>query len=734
MEKRRNTLDRFQRLGFGRRSASNPPDGKTTETTKKDVKKPSDKTERLKELTEMLKGSRAPPPIPPPRRPRQHIFEKQDSIEIASTSQSNNNINYENETPLETTKSTVDDISDNLGKPPEIPTPKRDSCTNSIFDIPSACKNKLLRSLRPNTSASDLEHFILQRNSLEDSIKTPPIAPNEDDFFTNVPRAESRTIVGSYTQKSIPFRSASFSQVDYTSGKYIRSALGALKSTFLKDRTTTVVDHANLTLPRKKSRSRSTSPNPIVDHKMKEEEEEQQSLEKTDIQIIDTMNEHEEEVILEEKEIRPDNRDYDDDNENSEIQFIDRTQSSCSVDTIHEEDDLHLAEVKIASEMTLETLTEEEIPIDSMKNEDSFLQTATTCLIPVPVYECVNQDDHPWINVTDNETSPKQIEAMGISLDMMKEIKECEIGPDIIDDLCGSSHDLNSVKVIEQIFGTSEIVKVSDSSQVPESVESLDHEDDAPTTPTSEFVEVRKRHSNNQETRQEVSISPEKSSPNDPSSPSGDERMKIDKSRRRKGIYIQWPTTGKATDLNPEGTPEDDSTPEDKVPWECDKITQQDVDLDLSCCDFSAIKKPLHLSCSSKTLDGDNRKSDSQCSMEPATPDSDSSRPIWPKCPRRQSLTCQSSDEKDDPPVTASPNKPYRSLFYFKQDSISDNESDKTPPRDRSSASPAPPDQEMKRYSKRPVRGPYGQILEAEMKKPNKLNYDEVLEDLNRDK
>lgn len=727
MEKRRNTLDRFQRLGFGRRSASNPPDGKTTETPKKDVKKPSDKTERLKELTEMLKGSRAPPPIPPPRRPRQHIFEKQDSVEIASTSSSNNNTNDESETPKE--KKLPVDVSDNLGKPPEIPIPKRDS-TNSIFDIPSVCKNKLLRSLRPNTSASDLEHFILQRNSLEDSIRTPPIAPNEDDFFTNVPRAESRTIVGSYTQKSIPFRSASFSQVDYSSGKYIRSALGALKSTFLKDRTTTVVDHANLTLPRKKSRSRSTSPNPIGDDKMKEEEE---SLENADVKMINLLNEQEEGVILEEKEIRPDNRDYDDDNESSEIQFIDRTQSSCSVDTIHEEDgnDLHLAEVKIASEMTLETLTEEEIPIDAIKNEDSYLQTATTCLIPVPVYECVNQDDEKWINVSDNETSPKQIEAMGISLDMMKEIKECDIGPDIIDDLCGSSHELNSVKVIEQILGTSEIVKESDSCQVPESVESIDNEDDAPTTPTSEFVEVRKRHSNNQETRQEISTSPEKSSPNDPSSPSGDERRKIDKSRRRKGIYIQWPTTGKATD--PEGTPEDDSTPEDKVPWQCDKITQQD-DLDLSTCDFSAIKKPLHLSCSNKTLDGENRKSDSQCSMEPATPDSDSNRPVWPKCSRRQSLTCQSSDEKDDPPVTASPNKPYRSLFYFKQDSISDNESDKTPPRDRSSASPAPPDQEMKRYSKRPVRGPYGQILEAEMKKPNKLNYDEVLEDLNRDK
>lgn len=50
----------------------------------------------------------------------------------------------------------------------------------------------------------------------------------DDDLFECVnlklPKAESRTIVGSYIQRTIPFRSASFSQVDFSpvDGKYIR--------------------------------------------------------------------------------------------------------------------------------------------------------------------------------------------------------------------------------------------------------------------------------------------------------------------------------------------------------------------------------------------------------------------------------------------------------------------------------------------------------------------------------
>lgn len=121
------------------------------------------------------------------------------------------------------------------------------------------------------------------------------------------------------------------------------------------------------------------------------------------------------------------------------------------------------------------------------------------------------------------------------------------------------------------------------------------------------------------------------------------------------------------------------------------------------------------------------------------TPDSDNcNKPlIWPKVDsasvsRRTSLSCQSSEEKDD-------NYPYqlpfsykhnKSLSFLRTDSISDSESNEKPNRERCSASPAPSESEYKRYSKRPLRGPYGQMLEAEMQKQSKNNYEEILEEL----
>lgn len=58
MEKRRNTLDRWQRLRFGRRAASNPPEDKKNLEIESAQKRSSDKTERLRELTELLKVPR----------------------------------------------------------------------------------------------------------------------------------------------------------------------------------------------------------------------------------------------------------------------------------------------------------------------------------------------------------------------------------------------------------------------------------------------------------------------------------------------------------------------------------------------------------------------------------------------------------------------------------------------------------------------------------------------------
>jgi hypothetical protein len=100
---------------------------------------------------------------------------------------------------------------------------------------------------------------------------------------------------------------------------------------------------------------------------------------------------------------------------------------------------------------------------------------------------------------------------------------------------------------------------------------------------------------------------------------------------------------------------------------------------------------------------------------EPCTPESEHA---W----RKQSLTYQSSDERDDPLSSAQNIKPFRVVTPRSESmSISDNESDRGGDK-----------QDLKRYSKRPLRGPYGQMLEAEMKKPTKVKYDGILEELCR--
>ncbi|KAJ1531580.1 hypothetical protein ONE63_000252 [Megalurothrips usitatus] len=76
-------------------------------------------------------------------------------------------------------------------------------------------------------------------------------AAKEDDLFDlRLARPESRAIVGSYIQRTIPFRSASFSQVDFTDGKYFRHS----------PRATWLCPLSAATLPRKKAPTDEASP------------------------------------------------------------------------------------------------------------------------------------------------------------------------------------------------------------------------------------------------------------------------------------------------------------------------------------------------------------------------------------------------------------------------------------------------------------------------------------------
>lgn len=188
---------------------------------------------------------------------------------------------------------------------------------------------------------------------------------------------------------------------------------------------------------------------------------------------------------------------------------------------------------------------------------------------------------------------------------------------------------------------------------------------------------------------------------------------KRDKLRRRKGIYIsQWPNTYQEP---PEGIPQfnecvefSNVTGSDQLQNSLEHISrlqlQDSVDSNVFC------------SCSSQD--------------EPLSPEDNSSAPEWPTV--REPPTSISPENLREPP-----------RILCKSDSLSEGEPDYNENKlDQISLVPSDlSDCENKnlnidiinpnisrRYWKRPLRGPYGQMLEAEMKKPeNKKNLSDDL-------
>lgn len=803
----RNTLKKF---GFGRKSsssASSSPDRKT----------PSSKTERLKELTEKLKGHKtgsfkinssrsvsppAPPPlpmapIPPPRKLKRNSHDiSTDSID-----------NLCGSVPAESQSNLY-----HIGKSKSVE-------PSSIFS--RQLKSIQERFLRPNISASNLESMNRPKESLSDANST---SLKDEDFSMKLARPESRTIVGSYTQKSIPFRSASFSQADATSGKYIKADIASLRATLALSKSTTL--------------DRSPSPQKRVTSEFSQETPCKYYV-KTELSI--TIDPEESFEINDASSKR-----------NSDIETITEDPMAEHLAERHDEfikDKLALINVVQANEMMLETLIEEE-PAMSMspKLPTNELQQATTCLIPIPVFECVekewsplpehggeefchpisqdvlpqakvienvievrlNQEDEAFCDAQENLNSlddanqdfsqkvdqnenfvlaenhelpvtpniPEvELNNVALQLDEITEklketipqgeicnvvktqipqskeelvpqksidsADEIRISPEIHEVLTTVAETLNeehkfltnsighaSINLVSLICpdqdlsssdrGTPEgskmdLLKAADSSPEPGSFDKSD----------SDFADtVKKRHSN------DINSGSEKSSPNASPNINFEDKRKIDKSRRRKGIYIQWPAIERSQEIDSF----DSTTAEDNALL----ATQNEADHSSEPVKKLSDKKlnrhhNLGFSFSEPTMP---RQSESLCSLEPYTPDSDynSNKPLaWPKVPRRQSLTYQSSDERDDPALTHSPPlKPFRNIFV-RSDSMSDNESDRGSSRDRTTSSPASAyEQDLKRYSKRPLRGPYGQMLEAEMKKPTKVHYDGILEELSR--
>ncbi|XP_056646347.1 rho guanine nucleotide exchange factor 17 [Diorhabda sublineata] len=223
----------------------------------------------------------------------------------------------------------------------------------------------------------------------------------------------------------------------------------------------------------------------------------------------------------------------------------------------------------------------------------------------------------------------------------------------------------------------------------------------------------------------EVEVTP--GSPDKPTTRSQENNIqdkKRDKSRRRKGIYIsQWPNTYQTTE---------------------DVIPQFVQDGDFPCADSTSKFIQESLVEISKLSNSDEKNKEfpiwSSPQEEPLSPEENNIPPEWPALPRPRFLS-QSPDEKETLKLTP------RSINLFRSDSLSEGEpdlckldqlslvpSDLSDNESRLSLNTDTSPNVPRRYSKRPLRGPYGQMLEAEMKKPecrkNLNNELKFLEDL----
>ena len=204
---RRNTLDRLHKFRFGGGGGEHGGEGGGgSRGKKKTASRSSDKAERLRELTERLKGGGS-----------------SSRHQIAPAARE-----HHSDAPADRNVDTLDSGSSESGV------------------------------VIKETSTTGGGHTVGQ------CIATM----KDDDIFDCVTirlnKPESRPIVGSYAQRTIPFRSASFSQVDFSSadGKYIRSSTKSSPfscspsptsgATALPLSTTSVIAGGSLTLPRKK--------------------------------------------------------------------------------------------------------------------------------------------------------------------------------------------------------------------------------------------------------------------------------------------------------------------------------------------------------------------------------------------------------------------------------------------------------------------------------------------------
>nr|CAD7452220.1 unnamed protein product [Timema tahoe] len=246
---RRNTLERLHRFRFGGGGGAtgNKEKGERKKETAsgrsgraKKKERSSDQSERLRELTEKLKGNASPSSDSRRKTPS--------SADGASAVVNQIIPSLASSTSGVTRETTLK--KDSAKKEPDNGVIK----TTEVTGVKDALVKKM--------NSGDGVILSSSGASAETSIS------KEDDIFECVnlrlPKPESRTIVGSYIQRTIPFRSASFSQVDFCSadGKYIRSnprcspystySTPASGSVTLPLSPASSIAGGSLTLPRKK--------------------------------------------------------------------------------------------------------------------------------------------------------------------------------------------------------------------------------------------------------------------------------------------------------------------------------------------------------------------------------------------------------------------------------------------------------------------------------------------------
>lgn len=507
----------------------------------------------------------------------------------------------------------------------------------------------------------------------------------DDSFDVQLSKPESRAIVGSYIQRTIPFRSASFSQVDYLPDgkKYVRNTQNP------RIASGSVAAEAGLTLPRKRE---GVSPNSRVAKEL---------ISSNEIPAIESDSQLK---CYENVPNEIDESDTPSDNRTCAVELNNIPPSpECPGTQI---------EGSIIEKLTSDILLQNVTTVDNDSAKVTKSQNGNSKFNTFPKRKDSRQDDLPYSSI--DAENMKSFGKRDFEKDSENYVssRNCLIDTSSSEPMVSISASESDKTVVDNSSnsGVVDINLVNENSQVPQetSVVKPDLHTAVLTVvpvPVYECIVREWSSTTPSETDQWTAATPTlitsdsvKSDTPSPDVSVAEERKRVvDKSKRRKGIYItQWPSQ------------------------------DTDVTEDLNECKSSAEELVEQTKL-------ENHVDDSKTEWRNESSDYKSNRSTWSP---RPPLSCQTSEEKEED---------NRKAFNRRMESLSDGESDQgasSPGRDHTtSPSPSPfdlsdcenkPMHPPRRYSKRPLRGPYGQMLEAEMKKPDaskfsKMQYNEEL-------